>query len=731
VIIALTSLVLAAALGQRFYDQPRLSAGKIAPETIEAPSNAQVENKQATEEKRKAARNISTPMYMPDVVITDEIRRTVQSQLATGTKLRKEIGKFPFVELEKLSEPTQRYLRSAEEWQWKAIWEATQAPNSQLVDRLADAAQRQAASELFRHKNQTTLDGLSGLTNEIIAAQQRYVKARSLLQAPYDSSLFDLSDSAWQKAQTEITAALDRMLMQGIAPGLEETQLRNAITLNLQIATPPEARTIAAQILVNALKPNLIKDEMRTRQQAELAASYVEPVMVNAYRGKVIVKQGQEITPDDFILLDYFKLSRRETNWWGLIGLIGGVGSSILLFWQLEQRYHPKGLRNRDYWLVGLMCLSTPLLILIQAPSTNLPAIGVLMGTFYGSVLAVTGVGLLALMLPIAMGLTLTQWLPSTIAGLTVALLAARVRSREELAFLGLGVGVTQGVLYLVLAALSGDWYRLLGGAVLEGLLGLGWSIIAIGISPYLEHLFDVVTTLRLVELANPNRALLKRLAAETPGTFQHTLFVANLAEAAARALRCNVELVRAGTLYHDIGKMHDPLGFIENQMGGVNKHDLIDDPWQSAAIIKKHVTEGLVMARRARLPKVVQAFIPEHQGTMTIGYFHHQAQQRAQQDSSITVDDVDFRYDGPSPQSRETGIVMLADSCEAALRSLKDATPDDALNMINKILAARWKDGQLNESGLTRSEMTTIAEVFVQVWQQSNHQRIAYPKGK
>jgi len=204
---------------------------------------------------------------------------------------------------------------------------------------------------------------------------------------------------------------------------------------------------------------------------------------------------------------------------------------------------------------------------------------------------------------------------------------------------------------------------------------------------------------------------------------------VATLAEAAARALRCNVELVRAGTLYHDIGKMHDPQGFIENQMGGVNKHDLIDDPWQSAAIIKKHVTEGLAMARRYRLPTAVQAFIPEHQGTMTIAYFHHQAQRRAQAQCELLVDDRDFRYDGPIPQSRETGIVMLADSCEAALRSLKDATLEEALAMVNRVLRARWQDDQLAESGLTREEMSRIAEIFVRVWQQSNHQRIPYPK--
>jgi cyclic-di-AMP phosphodiesterase PgpH len=163
--------------------------------------------------------------------------------------------------------------------------------------------------------------------------------------------------------------------------------------------------------------------------------------------------------------------------------------------------------------------------------------------------------------------------------------------------------------------------------------------------------------------------------------------------------------------------------------MGSTNKHDEINDPWLSADIIKKHVTEGLVMARKARLPKAVQAFIPEHQGTMPISYFYHQAKERVQGDCAIAVNEADFRYEGPTPQSRETGVVMLADSCEAALRSLKDATPEEAHNMINKILAARWKDGQLDDSGLSREEMSTIAQVFVRVWQQSNHQRIAYPK--
>jgi cyclic-di-AMP phosphodiesterase PgpH len=385
-------------------------------------------------------------------------------------------------------------------------------------------------------------------------------------------------------------------------------------------------------------------------------------------------------------------------------------------------------------------------------PWTSLPAIGILASSFYGSVVGVSVVGLLSVVLPIGLEIELIHLVASAAAGLLGAWMAGRLRSREELALLGVAIGLTQGMVYLVgtliASATSGSiWYVLLGTVGSQGLAGLAWSVVALGISPYLEHVFDLITPIRLAELANPNRPLLKKLAAEAPGTFQHTLFVASLAEAAARELGCNVELVRTGTLYHDIGKMHDPIGFCENQMSGGNKHDEINDPWASADLIKKHVTEGLAMARKHRLPKAIQSFIPEHQGTMLIAYFYHQAKQIAAQEptdlkialapgnnsttltiQSREVREEDFRYDGPIPQSRETGIVMVADSCEAALRSLKDATHEEALSMVNKILRARWQDNQLIDSGLTREDMSLIAEIFVRVWEQFNHKRIAYP---
>ena len=750
IVIVITVASITSAFGQQFYDQPQLDVGKVSPQTIQAPADASVIDPKATEEKRKAARTIAITVLMADSRINDQINQDLQAAFATGKTFRQLAGAYPFVNTKTLSAPTQRYLRKVEVGEWQGILTALRekAPTKKVPGKPAvlnlpkptidNPAQGQAIAELQLYRRLTTPQALAELLDQVTEARRLCTAAIATLADPvtaqssrlYDAAFLDLSDAEWEQLQLQITQTSDRILAQGISPGLPQSLLEKAISLQTQVSIVPESRAIATKLLLTTLQPNLVKDEEQSKLRAEQAAQEVKPEIISVRQGEVIVGVGQTITQRDFVLLDSFNLSLRGTNWLGFIAFGVVVSGAVVLFWFVDRRFNVKGLRNRDYVLVWLLTLSTPLLVTLGVPSTNLPAIGLLMGTFYGSAMALTLTGLISGLLPMGMTIAVSQWLPSVAGGLLAAFLGGRLRSREELALLGVAVGLTQGALFLMLSVASGIvWYELLGATAITALLGLAWSVVAIGLSPYLENLFDLVTTIRLVELANPNRPLLKRLAAETPGTFQHTLFVATLAEAAARELGCNVELVRTGTLYHDIGKMHDPQGFIENQMGGPNKHDLINDPWKSAAIIRKHVTEGLVMARKARLPKVVQAFIPEHQGSMLITYFHHQAQQISQQDSTKSVNDDDFRYAGPAPQSRETGIVMVADSCEAALRSLKDATPEDALNMINKILRARWQDGQLAETGLTREEMSTIARIFVQVWQQSNHQRIAYPK--
>ena len=743
-VVSLTSVT-----GNRFYNQPKLDVGTEAPQTIRAPKTTSVEDTKTTEEKRKAARTGSIPVLMLDNSITQKIDQDLQQSLDKAEELRQNSGRFPFTETTILSDSSQRYLRQTKEWEWQAVLASTNSQQNlkpSTSSRVQDSVEKpqnlffaQAVSELQSYRQLSSAQAFAALLTSITVARQGYAltlrqlePVKSESSRRYDTSLLDLSDNVWQETRKGIFQVSKRILSQGIPAGLPSNLLEEAIKLQLSSSVSPEAMPLATQLLKDVLQPNLIEDKEQTKRRAEQAALAVEPVIVSVQQGAVIVDAHEKITQADFVLLDHFNLSRREVNWYGIGGFGILVSGAVFSFWLVERRVYPS-LRQRDHLVVLLLTLSTPLLVTFGVHYTDLPAIGLLVGSFYSPALGVTVVSLLTGLVTFSMEVSWEYLLAGAAAGLLGAWLAGRMRSREELALLGVAVGLTQGGVYLMLnlflsASVGSVWYTVLQEAALYGLAGLSWTVVALGISPYLERVFDLVTPIRLAELSNPNRPLLKRLASEAPGTFQHTLFVTSLAEAAARELHCNVELVRAGTLYHDIGKMHDPLGFIENQLGTPNKHDEINDPKKSAEIIKKHVSEGLVMARKHQLPREIRNFIPEHQGTLLIAYFYFQAQQQAEQKGLPPVMESDFRYDGPVPQSRETGVVMLADACEAALRSLKDVTPETALVMINKILRARWQDNQLVDSGLTREDLSTIAEVFVRVWQQCNHQRIAYP---
>ncbi|MDZ8263371.1 HD family phosphohydrolase [Nostoc sp. ChiQUE01b] len=796
VILAIAVVSLTGIIGHKLYNQTQLQVGHPAPQTITAPYTTSIEDQKKTEAERKAVSKSSLQVLMLDARINKKINENLQQLLDDGNEIRAVAGTFPFFDPVVLSISTQRYLRSCSELEWQALLSAVEksknqqkkgtaassrplsiaAPNqkrqpritsksdsqslekTELVDFSQNTDFTQAGAELESFRLTTSEKSLSLLIAEISQTRQRYTQATAKLlkletvssEAVYEESLLlDLSDGEWEKTQIGIHQSIERILAQGIPQGLPKSILEDAVSLQLQTFVPESAETLAKNLLLAVLKPNLQKDEEQTRQNAQKAAADVPRVMVKVRHGEVIVKKGEQITAWNFEVLEHYHLIRREVKWQELVKLGGVIAIAIGIFVWVE-RHIDYELRQRDRLLVLLLTLSVPGVITIGLPYTTWSALGLLLGSFYGPTLGLTVVGLLWLILGISFDMSKAALLAGVGGGILGSYIAQRLRSREELALLGVAIALTQGGIYLLVKILIGQvfgstWYIIFQEAGLFALSGLGWSVIALGLSPYLEKVFDLVTPIRLAELANPNRPLLKRLATETPGTFQHTLLVATLAEAAAKELGCNVELVRAGTLYHDIGKMHDPLGFIENQMGGPNKHDTeIKDPWKSAEIIKKHVTEGLVMARKHLLPTAIQAFIPEHQGTMLIAYFHHQAQQMAQSDPSLTVDDADFRYDGPIPQSRETGIVMLADSCEAALRSLqasakfvgekrsfKDVSSEQALAMLNNILRAKWQDNQLVDSGLKREEMSQIAQIFVDVWEQFHHKRIAYPKLK
>ncbi|MBD2300617.1 HD family phosphohydrolase [Nostoc sp. FACHB-190] len=791
VVFAIAVVSLTGVLGHKLYNQPQLQVGTDAPQTFKAPYATSIEDKKQTEAQRKEVSNSSIQVLRVDDKITNKINQELQQILDQGNELRAVAGPFPFFDTAVLSLPTQQYLRACSDSEWKALLVTVENKSKQKLELSLGFPQKPrspkylplfpsatgsstehnqpitiipipsqspqpsnitqnkdfqiAVGELEAYRITTSAQNLASLVQQISQIRQAYIQAKSqFLQLDttnpgiiyQETVILDLSDDDWSNTYTQISQIADRILTQGIPEGLPDKILQNAVSTHVQYVVPKDAEALASKLLLAVLEPNLKKDEEKTQLKAKQAAEGVSPVLVPVRQGQIIVNKGQKITEWQFDVLEKYKLIRRENNWLGLAKVATMVTGAIGFFVWVERRNKYR-LRQRDRLLILLLTLSTPGVIAMGIFHTSWSAVGLLLGSFYGQTLGATVIGLLLLVIPSSVEVSKVALVAGATGGILGSYIAQKLRSREELALLGVAIAATQGSVYLIVSLLIGTafstgWYMVFQAAGLFALSGLAWSIIALGVSPYLEKLFDLVTPIRLAELANPNRPLLKKLATETPGTFQHTLFVATLAEAAAKKLGCNVELVRAGTLYHDIGKMHDPLGFIENQMGGANKHETeIQDPWKSAEIIKKHVSEGLVMARKHSLPTAIQAFIPEHQGTMLIAYFYHQAQQQAQADPSIKLDEADFRYDGPIPQSRETGIVMLADACEAALRSLKEVTPEQALTTLNNILRARWQDNQLQESGLTRDEMKQIAEIFVEVWQQFHHKRIAYPKLK
>lgn len=752
-ILAIAVITLTSVVGYRFYNQPQLTVGKISPVTIKAPYQGKFEDTKTTLEKRREIQTGIIPILKQNDSITAEVESRIASYLDKIDDLRSLIEPYPFFDVKVLSLESQQYIRSCSDSEFKAILayieqKVNNNPNDSKsllnLENIPDFNLRlqKVVLELQAYLQQAPKSEFDNSISQIILSRYRYAQGwKKLQQQQLDrigdrevAALLDLTESNWKTTKETITLAAERILTQGIPLGMPSDLLEQAVNVQLTPDLSPEIAHLAKNMLLEILKPNLEEDKAATRNIAEKAARAIEPVIVEIEAGEVIVEKGERITQVDFVLLDGFKLSRRSINWQGLELSALFVTTVVGLFLLIQKRIYTS-MRRRDYVLICLLSLSAPILSVLNIPYTNLTAIGLLVSSFYTPSLAVCNIFFLtALVLYSNPAIGWQYLIAGSAGGLLAAALAGRLRSREAMARLGVTVGLTQGAVYfichlIVSASAATIWSAILPGAIMYGLSGVAWSIVAIGVSPYLERCFDLITPIRLAELSNPNLPLLKKLATEAPGTFQHTMFVASLAEAAARELNCNVELIRAGTLYHDVGKMHDPLGFIENQMGGVNKHDEINNPWESVEIIRKHVSEGIVMARKHGLPKAIRDFIPEHQGTLLIAYFYYQAKQQAEAIGE-TISESDFRYAGPIPQSREAGIMMLADGCEAALRSLKDATPKQALITVEKIFKSRWQDGQLLDSGLSYEELPIIAGVFVRVWQQFNHKRIAYPKG-
>ncbi len=542
-----------------------------------------------------------------------------------------------------------------------------------------------------------------------------------------------LTRAEWDEVVVAAAAALDPTLQEQI---LEEDlatirdEVRDLITADL----PDEQRTVAGNLAASLVEPtHVIDDELTEAERAEARAA-VPPVEVTIAQGETIISEGQVITEQQIEELDALGLTRPVVDVGTVIGnlFIAALVASLLVafLWRAEPEiWH----RNRSVLLFFLGLVATAIVLRIGADralwafvvptSATVLLMGILLQGGAGVAMAAGLAVLAGVMNRDALDLAVYV-LAGGVAALLAVTRAERLNAFVRVFVVLAATNVAVAVAFTLLG--QGDLAAVaqLGGA---GIVNAALSVIlAIGSFHVLGNLFGIMTVFQLLELANPSNRLLRRLLLETPGTYHHAVMVGNLAERAAETIGADPLLARVAAYYHDIGKMKNPLAFIENQAGAHNIHDDLSAE-TSARIIAGHIRDGIDLGYEHGLPVQIIGFIPQHHGTSVMSFFHQKALREVGGNEEL-VDERTFRYPGPKPQSREAAILMLADGVEASVRSLDEKDEESIRTMVDRIVDARIEDGQLDDADLTLKNLSQIKDAFVGQLLGMYHSRIKYP---
>jgi putative nucleotidyltransferase with HDIG domain len=492
---------------------------------------------------------------------------------------------------------------------------------------------------------------------------------------------------------------------------------------------PIDIRSKASHVVASQLQPDMVLDTDATEERYKLNESQAKPIRKEISGGTVVIARGKQLSEDDVDALNQIGITHsREIG--NLLGIAITLIAAFALFGLFLFTYEPAMFFSPSALaLMATICIvssGTAAAVGRDFPQfVPLPATALILSVIFGRRVSIV-LTLLVILFMRVCDLVDAAHLVGLAAAAGIAL-GVNITNRKELMLTGILIGVMQATGFFMASVFyrpNGLAMPLMLELVRNLLGGLSSAIVGIGSLPFLEIMFGILTPFRVAELSEPDQPLLRQLEEKAPGTYQHSLAVANLAEAGAKSIGADVNLVRAGAMYHDIGKMVQPRYFIENQLGDKNPHDEIP-PEESRARVLAHVTNGLDLARKYGLPRQVKDFIPEHQGTTVMAYFYHKACQR---DGYENVKESDYRYPGPKPQCKETAIVMLADVSEAVTHSMREPTQEEVEEAIAKVFKARWDDGQISDSGMSAEELEKVKQAFVRVWRTLHHERLKYP---
>ena len=522
---------------------------------------------------------------------------------------------------------------------------------------------------------------------------------------------------------------------------ITEGQINDSIS-NIQQIVAYNTRTdlwynVAIPTLRACLRANMLIDQEATEANRIKAMESVEPTVYK--QDQNIVVKGDRVTAEQIAVMEALGLLRGNSfDIWLYIGtaimlalMLGALFVYVIL-------YMPQLFTDSSGALVilitGMLTIALSLLVGIYL---NIHAMPVVLGAMLAvnllgpkpAYLVNFAVSLLVTFLTVrGAGMITSQmlavFLMTTIGGLTSIFMLRRNAQRIFVLVTGLVTGLVNFAVMLCIGALtSSDGMSVISDAAYALFGAITSGILCVGLQPMLEATFNLVTPAKLIELSNPNQPLLRRLMIETPGTYHHSMIVANLAEAAAEAVGANALLCRVGAYYHDIGKLVRPMYFKENQLGE-NPHDKTD-PRVSTAILTEHTRDGVELAKKHHLPEAIVDMIRQHHGDTPVMYFYAKTVKMMGEEN---VDIADFRYDGPKPQTAEAAILMLSDTAEAAIRSMPDPTREKMSAMIRKLVRGKMEDGQLDECTLTFRDIGRICAAYETVLQGVFHERIEYP---
>ena len=608
---------------------------------------------------------------------------------------------------------------------------AAQVPNAYDFDASILRQMRGRAAELLR-----SISAIRG--DSTVPEEQRRLQIVRLepgLTAASVNAALSMKEDDWLAVNAEALRILDENVRDRIA-GEDLAQRRAAAIAQINPALSPLQQMLVADVISLYTRPNVLVNQAETDRARQTARERVPAVQVTVERGDVVVRQSDVITAEDVEKLEALGLGTRAFELQSAAGVIVFCALLAVLLGVYLSTFHVHDLieRPRSLLLVGLLVVGTLVALKLIVPGRPWVAYA-----FPASIASMLISNLISTRLALVIGLFIALLSSPVFAysfemaclGMIecfVGALATRRIERLNAFFLaGVQVALANFAVVLTFRLINQDYDAVgmanLGlAALVNGLLA---AILTMGTFSIVGSLFGLTTMLQLLELAHPSQPLLRRLLTDAPGTYHHSIIVGNLAERAAEQIGVDSLLVRVGAYYHDIGKLHRPYYFAENQFEGENIHDRLR-PEASAAALIDHVTHGLELARQYGLPAAVRAYISQHHGTRLASFFYRKAVKLAGTDH---VDEAAFRYPGPRPRSKGTALVMLADTVEASVRAASSRSAQSLEQLVERAINERVLEGELDECDLTLKDLEVIKRSFIKQLQGVYHPRIEYPE--